>query len=289
MLMRYIKCQLLVLLFGGIVGPIFLIVGAAGVPVVGTMFFWMGLAITVVDVIVAIVWANLGSKSAAKTQMLEAQGVLALARVVGITETGTRINNQPLVKLDLQIDGPGITPFAAQDSVLGNFTRLPMITSRKLVALVDPATNQFQIDWNRSALVAGVMPAQFSLAEDGRTYDLSGQVGPLMEIMQILKTNGVPMNGSIDLRSNPTVRQHVMDVVRRAAAQQPVPPPPAGYASPPPPAGYAAPPPPPPPSYAAAPEPSVSQRLQELETLRATGAISEDEYNTKRQQILSDL
>jgi hypothetical protein len=287
MLMRYIKCQLLVLLFGGIVGPIFLIVGAAGVPIVGTMFFWMGLAITVIDVIVAIVWANLGSKSAAKTQMLEAQGVLALARVVGITETGTRINEQPLVKLDLQIEGPGITPFAAQDSVLGNFTRQPMITSRKLVALVDPATNQFQIDWNRSALVSGVMPAQFSLAEDGRTYDLSGQVGPLMEIMQILKTNGVPMNGSIDLRSNPAVRQQVMDVVRRAAAQQPAAPPPAGYAAPPP-AGYA-PPPPPPPSYVAAPEPSVSQRLQELETLRATGAISEDEYNTKRQQILSDL
>jgi hypothetical protein len=29
--------------------------------------------------------------------------------------------------------------------------------------------------------------------------------------------------------------------------------------------------------------------LQELETLRATGAVSEQEYNTKRAQILSDL
>ena len=39
----------------------------------------------------------------------------------------------------------------------------------------------------------------------------------------------------------------------------------------------------------APPEPTTAQRLQELETLRATGAISDDEYNAKRQQILSDL
>jgi hypothetical protein len=39
----------------------------------------------------------------------------------------------------------------------------------------------------------------------------------------------------------------------------------------------------------APPEPTTAQRLQELETLRATGAISDGEYNTKRQQILTDL
>ena len=131
-----------------------------------------------------------------------------------------------------------------------------------------------------------MVPAQFTLADDNRTYDLSGQAGPLMEIMQILKANNVPMNGSIDIRSNPAVRQQVMNVVRRAAAQQV---PPAAHMAPPP----AQPPfaPSPAPAYAAMtpPEPSVSQRLQELETLRATGAISESEYSSKRQQILADL
>jgi Short C-terminal domain len=39
----------------------------------------------------------------------------------------------------------------------------------------------------------------------------------------------------------------------------------------------------------APPEPSTAQRLQELETLRATGVISDDEYAAKRQQILADL
>src|SRR6478736_893410 len=281
MLMRYLKCQLMVLVFGGIVGPIFLAIGLAGVPVVGTMFLWMGLFITVIDVVVAIVWANYGAKSAAKTQALETTGVLGLGRIMGMGETGTRINDVPLVKLRLRVEGPGITPFDTEDSVLAQATRMPILSRGHVVVLVDPATSEYQIDWSRSALVSGMVPAQFTLAEDNRTYDLSGQVGPLMEIMQILKANGVPMDGTIDIRSNPVVRQQVMNVVRGAAAQQ-------SQAS----APVAAPPPPQyaPPQYAAAPpQPSVSQRLQELETLRATGTISESEYTAKRQEILAGL
>jgi hypothetical protein len=278
MLGRYIKSQIMVLICGGLVGPIFLAVYfALGQMSIMSWMLWVGLLITVADVLIALALANFGAKSAAKTQALEQSGVLALAQVVGIHETGTRINEQPLVKIDLQISGPGINPFATQDRVIASITRLPMITSRKLVALVDPATNEYQIDWERSALVAGVMPANFTIAEDNRTYDLSGQAGPLMEILQILKANGIGLNNMIDLRSNPAARAQVQAVVRRAAAAQQAPaaPAPAG-------ASYA-------PAPAPAPEPTTAQRLQELETLRATGAISDDEYNAKRQQILSDL
>lgn len=37
------------------------------------------------------------------------------------------------------------------------------------------------------------------------------------------------------------------------------------------------------------PPPSIAQRLQELETLRATGAISDTEYTAKRQKIISEM
>jgi hypothetical protein len=283
MLGRYVKAQLMVLLCGGLVGPIFLAVyfalGEGTRPYIQWMF-WVGLLITGADVLVALALASHGAKSDATTQMLESRGVLALAQVTGIGETGTRINDQPLVKINLHIQGPGLTPFDVQDRVIASVTRLPLITGRKLVVLVDPATNQYQIDWNRSALVGGMVPAQFTLAEDGnRTYDLSGQAAPLMEIMQILKANGVPMNGTIDIRSNPVVRQQVINVVRRAAAQQV---PPAAQMSPPVGASPAYTPPP-------LPEPSTAQRLQELETLRAMGTISDSEYLAKRQQIISEL
>ena len=278
MLGRYIKSQIMVLICGGLVGPIFLAVYfATGQSSLMGWMLWVGLLITAADVLIALALANFGAKSAAKTQALEQSGVLALAQVVGIHETGTRINEQPLVKIDLQISGPGINPFATQDRVIASITRLPMITSRKLVALVDPATNEYQIDWERSALVAGVMPANFTIAEDNRTYDLSGQAGPLMEILQILKANGISMNNMIDLRANPAARQQVQAVVRRAAAAQRAPAAPAAAT-----AAPAA-------QYVAPPAPTTAQRLQELETLRATGAISDDEYNAKRQQILSDL
>ena len=78
----------------------------------------------------------------------------------------------------------------------------------------------------------------------------------------------------IDLRSNPAARAQAQAVVRRAAAAQQAPAAPAGA---------------PAAASVAPPEPTTAQRLQQLETLRATGAISDDEYNAKRQQILADL
>lgn len=290
MVWRYIKAQLMVLLCGGLVGPIFLAVYfATGQEPILKWMFYVGLLITALDVLIALALANFGAKSDAKTAALEQSGVLALAQITGMGETGTRINDQPVVKLQLHIEGPGIAPFDAQDRVIASVTRLGNLTNRKLVVLVDPTSQEFQIDWERSALINGLVPATFTIAEDNRTYDLSGQTGALMEILQILKANGIGMNNMIDLRANPAARQQVQAVVRRAAAHQAQAGPSQGV-----PVGAPPPPPPPPPGAtpvypAMAPEPSTSQRLQELETLRATGAVSEQEYATKRAQILSDL
>ncbi len=276
MLARYLKAQLLVLLCGGLVGPIFLIVYyTLGM---GDLMRWMlyvGLLITVVDVLVAIAWANYGAKSSAKNAELEQHGVLALAQITGLTETGTRINEQPLVKVNLHISGPGFMPFDSQDRVLASITRLGNLTARKLVVVVNPTTQEYRIDWERSALVNGLVPAQFTLAEDNRTYDLSGQAGPLMEILQILKANNIPLNRMVDIRSNPVLRQQIQAVVRRAAEQQ------APAAAPAPAAGPA--------PVVTPPQPSIAQRLQELETLRATGAVTDQEYNARRAQIISEI
>src|ERR1700755_212140 len=142
---RYVRIQLFVLLCG-IVGPIFLVIYfASGGMAEMKWMFYAGVLITALDVLIALGITGMGARGAAKTAQLEQTGVLALAQVVGIHETGTRINEQPLVKLDLQISGPGIAPFASQDRVIASITRLPMITTRKLVALVDPATNEYQI------------------------------------------------------------------------------------------------------------------------------------------------
>ncbi len=267
MFARYLKAQLTVLLCGGLVGPIFLIVyfalGTMARPYINWMF-WVGLFITAADVLAALALTNYGMKSAARHQELSQSGVLVLARVTGISDTRWFVNDQQMIKVNLHVEAP--TPFDAQETMASSPARMQILNAHKLVAMVQPGTGTYEIDWDASALIAGAVPAEFTLDEDNRTYDLTGQAGPLLQILQVLHANRIPVSGTIDIRSNPVVRQQVMSIVRNAAAAEAVP-------------------------VQAVPNPplTVSQRLQQLETLYATGAITDAEYAAKRQQILAEL
>jgi hypothetical protein len=227
MVARYLKLLLTYLVYG-VIGPIFLAVyfslsSDERARADGQWMLWCGLAVTVFDVIWPFRVMYSQSKSAAKTELLEQQGVLALAEVVGLTETKVTINERPVVKLDLHITGPNLTPFNAQERVQVSLIRRPMITGRKLVVLVDPTDNTYQIDWQRSAFISGVAPFRVRSEADNRTYDLTGQVGPLMDILQVFKSNRLPYTGPIDLRANPDVREQVYAIARRAGAAQQAP------------------------------------------------------------------
>jgi hypothetical protein len=260
---RYLKSLLRVLLFGGLVGPFFLIIYFVfETPFDRQSTGWMvlaGLLVTGADVLIALGVASNSAQRSAKRAALEQHGVLAFARITGMAETGTSINDQPVVKLALQIAGPGFD-FDAQKRVMASVTRMGNLHARKLVVLVDPATQDYEVDWERSALVNGLVPATFTLSDDGRTYDLTGQAEPLMEILQILKASNIALDGPLDLRSNPALRHRVQDAVRRAAAAQSSP-----------------------------AQPSPARRMQELNSLRAMEAISDQEYAEKRRRIISEI
>jgi hypothetical protein len=288
MLARYLKAQLIVLVCGGLVGPIFLATYFVLPSLMGNQFdsidssisssirdntswlLWVGLLITILDVVIAVWLANRGAQSSAKMAHLQQAGVLAMAQIQGLTETGMRINDHPVIKLDLRITGPGVD-FNDQKRVTVGFAQQAVVTARKLVVLVDPTTHEYEIDWQASSLIAGVVPAQFTSSEDHTTYDLSGQAGPLMEILQIYKANNLPFSGTVDIRNYPVVRQQIMDVVRRAAAQQQQSTPAAG-------GGVAAP-----------AQQSAAQRLDELEKLHTSGALSDAEYTAARQKIIAEI
>ncbi len=127
-------------------------------------------------------------------------------------------------------------------------------------------------------MVNGLSPAQFTVAEDNKTYDLTARAGPLMEIMRILKPSDSPLDRKIDLPPDPVLRQQVVAVIRRAAALQPQA---ARVVAATAPAVGA-------PAFTP-PQPPIAQRLQELETLRATGAISDAEYTVKRERIIDQI
>ena len=289
MLARYLKAQFWVLLCGGATGPVFVALYFALPSLFGSevssydtsmsstvssltqqsiqWMLWVGLLITAGAVLVALWLANRGAKSSAKSAALHQTGVLTMAQITGLGETGMRINERPVVNLDLHIAGPGFA-FDTQKRVTVDITKQAIVTARKLVVLVDPNTRDYEIDWQASGLICGVVPAQFMSQEENRTYDLSGQAGLLMEILQIYKANNLPISGKVDIRSLPVVRQQIMAVVRRAAAQQP--------------AGVGA-------AAAAPPRASVGQRLQDLEALHKSGVVSAEEYASKRAQIISEI
>jgi hypothetical protein len=283
-----------VFICGGLTGPIFLAMYfLSGEEDDLAWMLWVGVALTVGSVVVGVVVGHFIGWGVAKLEqsqqrraLLQQRGVLALAEITGYTETGVRINDRPVVKIGLSVQGQqGLAPFATETRVTMGFTAMPLLAARRLVVLVDPATRDCQVELQASALVTGQMPMKFMVAEDNRTYDITGQTGPVMEILRILRANGVPFGGSFNLRSNPVVREQVLEIVRRNAAAQQAPLPGAQQFSPP----AAAPNPAAAAWYPPPPVPSAAQRLQELETLLATGAMTESEYAAKRQQVIASL
>ncbi|WP_245938137.1 SHOCT domain-containing protein [Williamsia limnetica] len=257
----------------GIVGPIFLAAYfVIDDPMVGWMFY-TGLAVTVLDVVIAFFIARFTYRGRRRRYELEQTGRLGVADVLSVEQTNVQVNNQPMMKLKLRIHGDGIAPFEADKRLVVPLMHLAALNARRLAVLVDPYSGEFEIDWNRTSLLAGSAPARFTDTDTGREYDLSGQSAALMEIMNVFKNNNIPFGGTVDLRSNPVARQQVMDIVRRVGGQ---------------PAGgpdlrkvdYAAPP---------APPQSPSQRLAELEAMRGAGNISDAEYQAVRTRILGQL
>jgi hypothetical protein len=161
MVARYLQIFWQLFRVGGLVAPVFVVVYfLSGSRADLEWFLWGGIAGIVGLAIFPVVLMYLWSKSAARTEFLEQQGVLALAEVVGLTETYAAIrddNDYPMMKLDLHISGANLTPFNARKRVQPSTeTQQSIITGRKLVVLVDPTDNSYQIDWQRSALIAGV-------------------------------------------------------------------------------------------------------------------------------------
>jgi hypothetical protein len=145
------------------------------------------------------------------------KGVLALARITELTQTGTGRGDQPEVRVSLRVTGPGLAfDTAARVAVSG--ARRANVDAGQLVVLVDPASRDYQIDWDRSALVNGLVPARFALAGGG-IRDLSGQTGPLLEILQILWAHNVSLSRMSDARTDPGVAEQVQAVLWRTAAR----------------------------------------------------------------------
>jgi hypothetical protein len=152
---------------------------------------------------------------AARSAAVRPGGVLALARITQLTET-EGAGDQPAVRIALRISAPGVA-FDTAARVLVSPPRRANCDAGQLVVIVDPATRDFQIDWERSALVNGLVPARFSV--DGTVHDLTGRAGPLVEILRILRAHDVPLHRLAGAGADPALPDELRAVIRAAGEQ----------------------------------------------------------------------
>ena len=144
----------------GVVGPVFLAMGLSVEDQPGTG--WLlptGIAITVSDVLVALLIARARTRSQQRTYRLKVHGRKARARVLSFEQTNVRINDQPVVVLKLRIEGADLVPFEAQSRTVVSEVHIPLLHAGELPVLIDPETQDWEIDWASARPVAPVVVA----------------------------------------------------------------------------------------------------------------------------------
>ncbi len=117
---------------------------------------WIG-QIWIASSLVMIAGLWLLGRSTAKTEKLRKEGIRGTASILSATETGTRINGQPVVKLQLRISAPGVTPFDAEKKQVVPLIALGRLTSGSPVTVyVDRADHsRYALDWSGEPAAAG--------------------------------------------------------------------------------------------------------------------------------------
>jgi hypothetical protein len=260
---------------GWFIVAFFLIGGIAftiALPWVGIGQIWIAVA-----VVIGIVYFFINRRVGAM-QALTKTGRPGQAQILSMEQTGVYINENPQVKMKLRVEAQGIPPYECEKKATVPLIALGMLGSgRPLSVYVDPNDHEnIYIDWSGAAGSAPVtagsgMPFTFAFP-DGSNVDLTGDAAAQKEILDVLRANGLdPQSGTLDLRSNPRVRQAVLDTIARRGYQVP---------------GAAAQPTPAPDS--ASERPGV-ERLVELQQMRDKGLISEEDFEETKERILKSL
>lgn len=143
----------------GVVGPIFLVMGlVVDEPDTG----WLlptGIAITALDMLIAVLVARGRTRVQQRMFRLRVRGRKARARVLSFEQTNVRINDQPVLVLQLRIEGADLDPFEVQSRTVVPDVHIPLLHAGELPVLIDPETQEWEIDWASARPVAPVVTA----------------------------------------------------------------------------------------------------------------------------------
>src|SRR4051794_5732052 len=275
---------------GWFIVAFFLIGGIAftiALPWVGIGQIWIGVA-----VLIGLIYLAVGRATSRKLALRQT-GLPGTAQVLEMAQTGVYINENPQVKMKLQVQAQGLAPYQCEIKATVPLIAIGMLgTGRPLTVFVNPNDHEdIFVDWsNQSAaalgaampgapVAAGSMPFTFAFP-DGSSVDLSTDAAAQQEILDVLRAKGLdPHQGALDLRANPDARSAVLDVIARRGYRVPEAARQGATATP----AAASP----------APDPTDTRpgvdRLMELQQMKDKGLISDEDFEETKERILKTL
>lgn len=114
-----------------------------GLFLVGGIIFW----VTMPEIYMGQIWVLIGlgllayyTRATLKTHEAEriaSDGIPGTGRILEMTDTGTQVNNRPLIKLKLRIEAPGIDPFEIKKRLVMPHTSLGTLRAGSLPVVLD--------------------------------------------------------------------------------------------------------------------------------------------------------
>jgi hypothetical protein len=224
---------------------------------------WVG-----VSLLLGLIFGGLYVKQRGERRVM-AEGIQGTAQILGITQTGMYVNNQPQVELHMRVEGPGIAPYEVHKRFIVPLIAMGSLSGGRLNVAIDREDHQnVVINWSQAAA-----PMTIS-TQDGRSFDLNADPALRQQVFAVLAKYGLGTSGALDLRQHPQARAEVLALLESSGHQVD-----AAQAAPP--AAPAAP--------AAEAKPDPAARLEQLRQLKEKGLVSEAEYESKRIQIISEF
>ena len=166
-----------------IMGVFFLVLGAGlafalgGIPYAGGGMLLTGGIFIIVGGSLAVIGFMI-NRGAGSTDAVLASGVSGTATLTGVTQTGMYLNEQPRIKMDMLVQLPGQTPYAAEHSEFVPLILLARVQpGATLPVKVNPAQpGKVVIDWQ--GLSAAGMPAMAAAAPGMMAPPPAASMGP---------------------------------------------------------------------------------------------------------------
>lgn len=163
--------------------------------------------------IVLIVFGIMAGRRAAQADRIDATGIAGQATVVGLTQTGMRMNDNPQVEMDLLVDVPGRTPYRATRKEFVPLILLGRLSSgTPLPVKVDAADpSNVIIDWDSPVSVGFGSPAPSGFGSLGSSVFGSPAPAPF-------GMTGAPPGSAPVTASDETLNQ-VLEALRSSGLQ----------------------------------------------------------------------